>query len=698
MALIQAGSGDDASESQPQQEYTDEDFASRGGKRDALATSTWLRKLQTDNPTEYKKVFKEFKNNVPDEKGGRSKKRVGWKPQQLVVCKSHEATKQSRWAGNYEEMRFGRYLQYFTGDECDPEDRMTDSEARINWMKETKHKIKVYSHKKQKHEVVEVVSVEVKRTRHQEQIGAEKSTATQVTEQVNNEPSLKWMGKFMNEDTAIDGEGDGGNGKRKKAKKPTKKKETDIATAKLRSATKVVNQRKLLAALFKDTEEKLQAWYGQHKAMVDKTKELIEKGVSEERLLTDNEVFGLDDNASVVKMIYTILARHELLELLSYGMHPTPAETTPTPADKTEMTLDELSKKIEEKINKDPFMTEQAPSVISLKELADPEGMFSGCSMAADIQDIEASMMKRIANSKTAVAALRRTMKDCDQMVKSVQKARQRYQDQLARSTQTGKGTNGPNLSGRPNLNNLDKDDPEVLRAYKQISQLFEMRVVTNLEEDDKDKQRFPVIIRKGRNSLSMMCGHKEPTKKFFTTCNTSFVNQLQTQSLTRPTSAVKTCDSSGCEDPVAAAAVLEMKTRLFDLLPPDWKKETCFVDEETLEVHAKKNDLEQGMTELSALHLCGAKQGVTYCGIENCALPSLRLQVSGSKMVVMASVAEIMEHFGVNGLAEARDRFQSLAAADLPDPASGFSSGLQGQTVTHVVDGHTYIRGRTTQ
>ena len=218
-------------------------------------------------------------------------------------------------------MRFGRYLQYFTGDECDPEDRMTDSEARINWMKETKHKIKVYSHKKQKHEVVEVVSVEVKRTRHQEQIGAEKSRATQVTEQVNNatdqqasqavtrvmatlsesfeddmfsefrlqweqhglidpllhcrrhtatlqsycldgwlsgfilelwltwsgmyvycipdfpvvicdthpsstytyylpcpqstqEPSLKWMGKFMNEDTAIDGEGDGGNGKR----------------------------------------------------------------------------------------------------------------------------------------------------------------------------------------------------------------------------------------------------------------------------------------------------------------------------------------------------------------------------------------------------------------------------------------------------------------------------------------------------
>ena len=103
-----------------------------------------------------------------------------------MVTKTHEATKQSRWAGNYEEMRFGRYLKYFTGDECDPEDKMTDAEARLNWMRETKHKIRVYSHKKQKTEQVEVVSVEVKRTRHQEQIGAEKASSTQVTEQVNN--------------------------------------------------------------------------------------------------------------------------------------------------------------------------------------------------------------------------------------------------------------------------------------------------------------------------------------------------------------------------------------------------------------------------------------------------------------------------------------------------------------------------------
>ena len=131
-------------------------------------------------------MFKDFKDNVPAETGGRSKKRQGWKPQQLVVTKSHEATRQSRWSGNYEEMRMGRYLTYFT-EQCDPEDRMTEPEARIAWMREpTKHKIKVFSHKDQKVHEVEVVSVEISRTRHQEQIGAEKNSATQVVEQISN--------------------------------------------------------------------------------------------------------------------------------------------------------------------------------------------------------------------------------------------------------------------------------------------------------------------------------------------------------------------------------------------------------------------------------------------------------------------------------------------------------------------------------
>lgn len=150
-----------------------------------MGTSAWLRKLQKDNPDEYRKVFKDFKENVPAETGGRSKKRTPWNPQSLVVSKSHEATKQSRWSGNFEDMRFGRFIEYFTKS-AEPDERMTEPEARLAWMREPKNKTKVYSHKQQKHIEVECVTVEVSRTRHQEQIGSQKQVATQIIDQIKD--------------------------------------------------------------------------------------------------------------------------------------------------------------------------------------------------------------------------------------------------------------------------------------------------------------------------------------------------------------------------------------------------------------------------------------------------------------------------------------------------------------------------------
>eukprot|EP00435_Cladocopium_sp_Y103_P059965 s300_g21.t1 len=149
--------------------------------------------------------------------------------------------------------------------------------------------------------------------------------------------------------------------------------------------------------------------------------------------------------------------------------------------------------------------------------------------------------------------------------------------------------------------------------------------------------------------------------------------------------SALKTGDNAGNEDPEAMTAVTEMKNRILDVLPGQWKKdiggdrlvgqfvgETNFIDDETLDVFARKTGNAKGLQELTSLHLCGSKKNVTYFGIEHCALPSVRLHVAGIKIVICASVVELMEHFGVNGLAEARDRFSTLAASDLPDASSG--------------------------
>ena len=150
-----------------------------------MQTTAWLRKLQREDPEKYRQVFSEFKTNVP-QGGGRSKKRQGFNPRQLISTKTTEAVKQSRCAGNYEDMRFGRYIKYFTQEVLDPEEMMTDAEARISWLKEEKRNIKVYSHKQKKFIDVEVVSVLVNLTRHQEQLAVEKDTATVVLQTQNN--------------------------------------------------------------------------------------------------------------------------------------------------------------------------------------------------------------------------------------------------------------------------------------------------------------------------------------------------------------------------------------------------------------------------------------------------------------------------------------------------------------------------------
>lgn len=76
------------------------------------------------------------------------------------------------------------------------------------------------------------------------------------------------------------------------------------------------------------------------------------------------------------------------------------------------MSLDALKDAIKAKISLDPFLVEQAPSCIAWQELGDPEKIFVKCATAAEIAELETSILKMVANSKTAVAALRRTMKD----------------------------------------------------------------------------------------------------------------------------------------------------------------------------------------------------------------------------------------------------------------------------------------------
>ena len=67
-----------------------------------------------------------------------------------------------------------------------------------------------------------------------------------------------------------------------------------------------------------------------------------------------SQVSGLEDNASVIKMTYAILARSELLALLAHGL-PGGDRGNNNP---NVMPLCELKAKISEEISRYPFMQE----------------------------------------------------------------------------------------------------------------------------------------------------------------------------------------------------------------------------------------------------------------------------------------------------------------------------------------------------
>lgn len=123
-------------------------------------------------------------------------------------------------------------------------------------------------------------------------------------------------------------------------------------------------------------------------------------------------MLGLEDKASVIKMIYSILSRQKLIILLAHGapgFQPCADEDAAT----SEMSIEDQNEQIRFAITKDPYLTEQAPKPITLKELDNPEAIYSTMCTVEDVTEAETEFTLRIQHSKTAVAVLRKTLKDC---------------------------------------------------------------------------------------------------------------------------------------------------------------------------------------------------------------------------------------------------------------------------------------------
>ena len=105
----------------------------------------------------------------------------------------------------------------------------------------------------------------------------------------------------------------------------------------------------------------------------------------------------------------------------------------------------------------------------------------------------------------------------------------------------------------------------------------------------------------------------------------------------------------------------------LLSLLPTEWDADLI---DYTL-MNEKKSEVENGeeaMAALESLHICGAKEGVVYVGLEQQALPTLRLQITGGRMLICCDIKQAMDYWETTNLAEIRTFLGALQVSTLPD------------------------------
>lgn len=111
---------------------------------------------------------------------------------------------------------------------------------------------------------------------------------------------------------------------------------------------------------------------------------------------------------------------------------------------------------------KDAYLDENAKSAVPFCELKDLQKFFLALDSKEAIDKEILRLTEVVKDCKTVIAALRRSVKDVNQMKVSVAKAKQRFEDSMQKVANPSHG----GLAGRVNIQVSEKD-PEILRGYK---------------------------------------------------------------------------------------------------------------------------------------------------------------------------------------------------------------------------------------
>ena len=185
---------------------------------------------------------------------------------------------------------------------------------------------------------------------------------------------------------------------------------------------------------------------------------------------------------------------------------------------------EDLQNKVECLTMQDSYLAQQAAKNVAYVSICDPEALYpKTLNVKSEIDDKHEATMTQLRHVKLTIGALRKAMADMTTMTNTLARAKEKFEEQLAKASSGAAGHGG--LHGRPNLRNMRPDDPEILKSFKTASAKRPLATVAHLTENLSSSE--PFILRKGRNTVAALL-KSNASKKFWNNVSEAFQKNVK--------------------------------------------------------------------------------------------------------------------------------------------------------------------------
>ena len=318
-------------------------------------------------------------------------------------------------------------------------------------------------------------------------------------------------------------------------------------------------------------------------------------------------------------------------------------------------------------------------------------------SLQEQAQSLADGTTRGIKAVQKVAAALRRAVVDMRRMRKSVDKLRKQKKAKAENSTGEPSNRIKNVLKGRTALSKaVDDTDPKILHKFKEVLNARPMRVIKDPGSDlcngVADISRC-YVIKKGRNIMKVLLRDEEQRAIFESTVNqfrTKFTSSASNKAV--PLGAVGQLlvpnsyifHLGGCvlhmvlnvevgvlcsmriimEQTDVTSSVQESMRWLL----PDDAQEIMLDSPEVDAIVGNDGEFKTAREQLKSTWIVANRQNTTYCGLESQGLGTIRVQLSGGRLILLALVEEVLAFYGESSIKAAVDQLASTDLKELPD------------------------------